>query len=231
MFTFTTSWDDGDKNDLRIADLLDRYGMRGTFYIAKSQKNRLSEEDILALSKQQEIGAHTLTHADLPLLTKEEKIHEIQGSKEWLESVTGNSVHFFCYPYGRVDEETREVVATLGFKAARSSVKTLGTKPTDPYMLPVTTMTYRAPYTPITKMLLIAGVTPASNSGWEVLVREKLEKVAADEGYFHLWGHSWEIEKLKLWSSLEMFLKEVSLRKDVLYVSNGELADKVFYGE
>ena len=31
----TTSWDDGNKLDIKVAELLDKYGMKGTFYIAK----------------------------------------------------------------------------------------------------------------------------------------------------------------------------------------------------
>ena len=33
---FTTSWDDGHPSDLHVADLLERYGMKGTFYLCKA---------------------------------------------------------------------------------------------------------------------------------------------------------------------------------------------------
>ena len=66
----TTSWDDGDILDERVADLLDRHGIRGTFYLARScRSNRLSEKSIRALAKRHEIGAHTLSHPDLTLLS------------------------------------------------------------------------------------------------------------------------------------------------------------------
>src|SRR3989344_6003683 len=101
MLYVTTSWDDGDILDTKLAELLSRYGMKGTFYITKQyREKRLSEDEILAISKNHEIGAHTLTHPDLRKLSKEEKMREIKGSKEWLEDMLGKEVVSFCYPSG-----------------------------------------------------------------------------------------------------------------------------------
>ena len=66
-FDIVTSWDDGHPLDLRIAELLTRFGLTGTFYIARDYLDeRITEAQIKALSCQHEIGAHTLTH---PVLT------------------------------------------------------------------------------------------------------------------------------------------------------------------
>jgi len=54
----TTSWDDGHKFDIRLAKLLDKYGLKGTFYITKNFQGRLSKEEIKSISKNHEIGAH-----------------------------------------------------------------------------------------------------------------------------------------------------------------------------
>ena len=46
----TTSWDDGDVLDIKLSQLLDRYGVKGTFYVAKQFRvNRLSEDEIRQL--------------------------------------------------------------------------------------------------------------------------------------------------------------------------------------
>lgn len=61
----TTSWDDGSYLDLRLSSLLDKYGIKGTFYISPYYEYRersLTENEIILLSKRGEIGAHTLTH-------------------------------------------------------------------------------------------------------------------------------------------------------------------------
>jgi peptidoglycan/xylan/chitin deacetylase (PgdA/CDA1 family) len=77
----TTSWDDGDILDERIADLLDRHGIRGTFYLTRAfRPNRLPEERIRALARRHEIGGHTVTHPDLTLLSGMAKENEVARS-------------------------------------------------------------------------------------------------------------------------------------------------------
>ena len=55
---FTTSWDDGYKSDVRIAELLKKYILTGTFYIPTCC--HLNDEQIISLSKNFEIGGHTI---------------------------------------------------------------------------------------------------------------------------------------------------------------------------
>ena len=84
----TTSWDDGHSLDMRLADVLDKYGIRGTFYVAKSYMNsRLTDSEIVELSERHEVGAHTLTHPALPKIPIQEAAKEIRGSKLWLEDL------------------------------------------------------------------------------------------------------------------------------------------------
>ena len=75
----TTSWDDGHKLDLKLAGLLNKYSLKGTFYISKNyfEENRLTEADILAISKNHEIGAHTINHPDLAKISANESKKEI----------------------------------------------------------------------------------------------------------------------------------------------------------
>ena len=98
----TTSWDDGHILDIRVAKLLKKYRLEGTFYISPKDKeilqtNRLSNEQIVFLANDFEIGAHTMTH---PLLTKTEDMvakKEIIDSKNYLEKIIGKSVKSFCF--------------------------------------------------------------------------------------------------------------------------------------
>src|SRR5579872_2823021 len=57
----TTSWDDGHPLDLRVADLLARYGIAGTFYVpATTAMGTMSAAQFRELIPNFEIGAHTL---------------------------------------------------------------------------------------------------------------------------------------------------------------------------
>src|SRR4051812_36730612 len=65
----TTSWDDGDPGDLRLAEELAEFGLHGTFYLCRefNGRPRLSDAQIreLAAIPGVEVGSHTLTHPDL----------------------------------------------------------------------------------------------------------------------------------------------------------------------
>src|SRR5689334_16731650 len=112
----TTSWDDGHTLDLRVADMLDNYGMKGTFYITRDfLEKRMSDKQIRALASRHEIGAHTLTHPDLPDVPPEQAREEIAGSKAWLEDVTGKPVTSFAYPKGLNTPALRAMVAEAGY--------------------------------------------------------------------------------------------------------------------
>ena len=55
--TITTSWDDGHQLDLRVAELLTKYRLHGTFYIPKAAENgTMKTAQIRELSRAFEIG-------------------------------------------------------------------------------------------------------------------------------------------------------------------------------
>ena len=114
----TTSWDDGTKLDLKLAELLNKYGIRGTFYISKTQSdNPLEGDDLRALDKVHEVGAHTLNHVDLTKVSLLQAKEEIEGIKAYLEDILGHKIHMFCYPYGKYNENIKKMVKASGFIA------------------------------------------------------------------------------------------------------------------
>src|SRR5262245_15905834 len=64
----TTSWDDGHPADLRVADLLDKHGLKGTFFIPCSNsegRSVMCSSDVAELGRRFEIGGHTQNHVSL----------------------------------------------------------------------------------------------------------------------------------------------------------------------
>jgi len=51
--------------------------------------------------------------------------------------------------------------------------------------------------------------------------------VRAQDGVWHLWGHSCEIERYRMWKQLEEVLRYVSGRSDVRYLTNGQLVNEL----
>jgi len=50
------------------------------------------------------------------------------------------------------------------------------------------------------------------------------ERAKARNGLFHLWGHSWEIDKNHDWQRLENVLAYIAKQPDVHYLTNGDIA-------
>ena len=121
----TTSWDDGHKLDIKLANLLKKYGIRGTFYI--SPKNRefrkedlLSDEEIKKIEKDFEIGAHSMTHPGLTKISETDAFNEIINSKKYLEKLLRKEIQSFCYPGGKYNEKIMDLVRKSGFTYSRT---------------------------------------------------------------------------------------------------------------
>jgi peptidoglycan/xylan/chitin deacetylase (PgdA/CDA1 family) len=65
-----------------------------------------------------ELGAHTMNHPYLDLLTRDKQEKEIVDGKHVLEKITGKSVHYFAYPGGEYNLETVDLVKAASYDAA-----------------------------------------------------------------------------------------------------------------
>jgi peptidoglycan/xylan/chitin deacetylase (PgdA/CDA1 family) len=125
----TTSWDDGHPLDLRIAEMLHRHGLPGTFYIPKSiPSGVMSDAQIRELSQSFEIGGHTLDHVFLPTVPDAQAQIQIVGCRKWVENVTGVRCDMFCPPAGKFTRTHAEMIRRAGFLGLRS-VELLSTRP------------------------------------------------------------------------------------------------------
>lgn len=243
MAIITTSWDDGHKLDLKLAELLNKYNLKGTFYITKEnsyfKNNRLSNSEIMRLSNIYEIGAHTITHPNLLSIPLEKAKEEIVESKGWLESVVTKKVEMFCYPKGYYNERIIDLVKQAGFKGARTTEKFVVEKPVDKFKIGTTIQVYPFPirkknrkhyfwryllqplfqnYSGIRKLK----ISFFSLRNWYSFAKAVFDASLEKGEYFHLWGHSWEIEQYGMWKELENFLKYISRRENCISLTNGE---------
>lgn len=79
--------------------------------VAPWDGRKLMDEDQIRFWSDEgvEFGAHSRTHADLTQLSVTEVLREISGSREDLARVLGATPTCFAYPFGNVDEVSREV--------------------------------------------------------------------------------------------------------------------------
>ena len=88
--------------------------------IMSSREDLLTSQEIKNMSRDFEIGAHTLTHPRLPMISAAQAEEEIFDSKALLEEITGKEVKTFCYPYGYYAKEHVQLVKNAGYRYART---------------------------------------------------------------------------------------------------------------
>lgn len=233
----TTSWDDGDPMDLKLAELLLEFGIKGTFYVAPCNRERavIGASELRDLSKYFEIGAHTLTHPDLRSLNDSELDKELSGSKSELENVLGTPVSMFCYPKGMYNRRVRRAVVSAGFLGARTTKEFYLTPGSDEWQIYTTIMA--CPLQPLVrlrhelrtgnyhglKVLWQKGI----GLSWAELAYVLFEEVLEHGGIWHLWGHSWEIEEYDVWDGLKALLIKVAHRECVSYLTNAQVVSNL----
>lgn len=226
----TTSWDDGHRDDIRLAQMLKEHGLKGTFYVCPrdhefAQQDLLTSQEIKNISRDFEIGAHTLTHPRLPTISERQAEEEIFGSKTVLEEITGEKVDAFCYPYGSYTKVHVQLVKNAGYRYART-VNRYKFGFDNPYEAGTSVHAYNHGWYDLWRISYFAKFRPAKAlqyAGWDSLACAMFDRVITQGGIYHLWGHSWEIEKHNDWDRLERVFRYISAHPQVKYVANGEL--------
>jgi peptidoglycan-N-acetylglucosamine deacetylase len=235
-FRFTTSWDDGHPLDLRIAEYLAKYGIRGTFYVPmRNSLPTLSPPQIRELSSHFEIGAHTVNHVILTRCSRDQAWREIRESKERIEEITGNHCATLCFPSGRYNRGHVRMAAAAGFSAVRTveffsldlpyRVNGMSVIPTTLQASPQPRYVHLRNAVKRMRGKALWNLTRFSRGkDWGATAKNITEHLCNRGGVFHLWGHSWEIEEQGQWSAFESVLRNlVACGQSLVPVTNSEL--------
>ena len=93
----------------------------------------------LAESDWTTIGAHTVTHTPLSILSRKQQHYEIFISKGELENLTGREITTFSYPFGRKRDYSKDSVRICreaGFIKAAANFPGQAHRWTDPFQMP-----------------------------------------------------------------------------------------------
>jgi len=176
------SFDDGGKEEPRMASLLNRYGLKAIFFIPTCCK--LSDDEIKDLAIKHEIGGHTSSHPeDMKKLTDRMQEAEIFNNKDWLEHLLLTRLKWFCYPGGRYNDITVKFVLRAGYEYARTTIVNKYEEPS------LTTPT---------------SVHIHPKSDWFNYAIRNWKKEN-----FHIWGHTFELTKYNLWAKVEQFYEHI----------------------
>lgn len=229
----TISVDDGYPGDLKVADLLRKYGLQATFYVPAENPERpvITPAQIREVSQGFEIGSHTYRHAPLMFMSEEKAWAEIQDGKKWLEDVLGEAPIAFCYPRGKFGRRTPALVKKAGFLGARTSLHHLCDFPADPFLWGITTQAHgHSKFIHVRHALLEGNFKGLRNffaihkgaTDWQEHFAYGLDYVEKNGGIAHLCLHSWETEEPGEWKKLESVFDSIT-RSGLTSVTNGAL--------
>ena len=212
----TFSYDDGVEQDIRLVELFNKYGIKGTFNLnfglmgkeADWKPNgltikRLSAETIETLYKGHEIACHGLLHKGLQDLSFVEKENEILKDKQGLEQLLKRKITGMAYAFGDVDDESIEIMKENELMYGRTVADTQCFQPPKDF--------YRWAPT-------------IHHNNKDIFDRIKTYKTLASEelSLFYIWGHSYEFDVDNNWEHIEKCLQLLAGQEDIWYCTNQE---------
>jgi len=213
--TLLTSWDDGSATDPRLAELLARYGFRGTFFATSrpAETCAASDADLRAIvGLGHEIGNHGFSHRAFTALPDAEILEEARRGMLRAREFSHEGAPIVAPPNGRLDRRVLQTLGAAGYLVRPAPIVACR-KPRAGTVEP-TCQLY--PHGRIRTCLhlmkrralpesVIAIVWLTSRSVFERLER-LLEILASRPAPLHVWGHSEEIDRLRCWDEVESLL-------------------------
>lgn len=134
------TFDDGYEDNYTAAlPILEKYGMRATFFITTGkmgQPDYLTWEQVRAMQKRgMEIGSHTVNHYTLNEINLKEFERELLSSRLMLQNNMEIAAVFFANPFGETAPAVVELLRKTGYQAACASVVGINRPGENPYRL------------------------------------------------------------------------------------------------
>ena len=209
---FTMSFDDGQVHDLRLVDIFNKYGIKGTFHLNSGKLDDekgtfLTSEDVATKFEGHEISVHSLTHPFLERISDEEIVNEIVEDRKILEKLCGYPVRGMSYPFGTYTKDLIPKLRTLGMQYSRT------VKSTGKFTVPEDFMEWHPTCHQIDGRI------------YDYLTACKENKYPMP--LFYVWGHSYEFEHNDNWARIEEFGQKGGGNEGVWYATNMEIYDYI----
>lgn len=221
----TFSYDDAVVQDIRLIELLNKYGLKCTFNLNSGLLGRgdrlirneqyichykVKPEDVKSIYEAHEVAAHTLTHPFLPNFEDDnEIIYQVDEDRKKLEELVGYDVVGMAYPCGgenNNDRVAKIIKENTPLKYCRTIVSTHNFEPQDNL--------YR--FNPSVYHLHFDKMME--------LGKEFIELKTDKPQIYYIWGHSYEMDfDSKNWAKLEEFFEMISGHDDIFYGTNKEV--------
>ncbi len=221
--TLTLSYDDGVVQDIRLIEIMNKYGLKGTFNInsggylpedATREKfygrMKLSEAKELYIGSGHEVAVHTYSHPFLEKMDATEILTEIIEDRKGIERDYGVIARGMAYPFGTYNDLVVDILAKCNIAYSRTTKATLRFDLPENWLTLHPTCHHREKTLP---ELMERFVERTNKWGNPML--------------FYLWGHSYEFDDNDNWSIIENFAERMGGREDIWYATNIEIYDYV----
>lgn len=219
----TFSFDDGVTQDIRLIEILNKYGLKATFNLNSEflgldgtldrngrtvRHDKISPDKIKEIYTGHEVAGHTLTHPFLPDCSDEEIIRQVERDRENLSRLCGYEVVSMAYPCG--GENNNDRVAEI----IRSNTKIkLARTITSTYSFDVQSNLLR--FNPTVYYV---------DDRLDEIVDEFLALEPTSEALLYIWGHSYEMDAEYItWEKFEQVCKRLANHDDIFYGTNKEV--------
>lgn len=213
----TFSFDDGNLDDKPLVEIMNKYGIKGTFNLNSGlltentpwnfkglkQVRHINFCDYDGLYDGHEIAAHSYTHPDLTKLSRNDIFNQIALDKKLLEFLFSRKIEGFAYPMGTYNEEIGDVLAENGILYGRT------VKPTYNFELPKQPLFWH----PTCHFL---------DERVEELAKE-FAAIKDQTAVLYIWGHSYELIEDKDYERFENLCKFLSGIEDAELLTNIEI--------
>ena len=220
----TFSFDDAVLQDVEVVEIMNKYGLKGTFnvnsglfgYLHSCERagvkvccNRLQASQIKDLYAGHEVAVHTIAHYNLTTMCEETIVYQVEEDRKRLEALVGYPIVGMAYPCGGVNNDDR-VAAVIRDKTTMRYART-------------TTSTFD--FTPQRENLHRYNPTGFFEmDGLEDFVEKFLADDSEGEKLLYLWGHAYELDAGKIdRARFEAVCKRLSGHDDIFYGTNKEV--------
>lgn len=219
----TFSFDDGVTQDIRLIEIFNKYGLKGTFNLNSEflglegtldrngktvRHDKIPSDKVKEIYKGHEVAAHTLTHPFLPSCTDEEIIRQVEKDRQNLSKLCGYEVVSMAYPCGGENNNNRvaEIIKNnTGIKLARTITST--------YSFEKQSNLFR--FNPSVYYI---------DEHLEETVDKFLSLDSSTPALLYIWGHSYEMDAEYItWEKFESICKKLAFRDDIFYGTNKEV--------
>lgn len=211
------TYDDGVLQDVRLVELLNRYGLKATFNLNSElmaqefawthesglQIRRLSPDRARHLYDGHEIASHTLTHPYLAELSREHILYEMGKDRETLSNFFEREISGFALPFDGYNDTIRSCAIECGFDYARISEESFSYEPERDYFA------WRA------------GIFHLSPQLYDYV--EGFFTTNEELALCQIVGHSYDLDTEGLWERMEELFATLHSHEDILPMTHIEL--------